>query len=94
MSKYLGSKKLIKLDSKIREQLNIENDTNLDNNPKLQQKYENTLELKVRNKHQLSERTFNDLENNDLHIINKVLCKIKKFKTDVCERKLEKKEES
>ena len=93
MSKYLGSKKLINLDKKIREQLNIENDTDIDNNPKLQQKYENTLELKVRNKLPLSERTFNDLENADLHNTNKVLCKIGKFKSDVCSRKLERKEE-
>ena len=93
MSKYLGSRKLINLDKKIREQLNIENDTDIDNNPKLQQKYENTLELKIRNKFPLSERTFNDLENADLHNTNKVLCKIGKFKSDVCARKLERKEE-
>lgn len=93
MSRYIGSKKMMKIDSKIREQLNISNNDELTNNSRLQQKYENTLELKIRRSFPLSERTFNDLENADLHNTNKVLCKIGKFKTDVCERKLELKEE-
>lgn len=87
MSKYLGSKRLIKMDDEIWKSLNIKSN-DLKQHPEIIQKYENTLEIKIRRFKPFSEKSFNDLENNNLHSMNKALCKIGKYPQEICKKRI------
>ena len=82
--KKIGPKKLMELDEKIWERLNVNSGSELRQNPKKYKEYQKSVEDALKGTN-VTGKTFRVLENENYHTLNETLCKLKKFPKTFCE---------
>jgi len=79
----IGPKKLMEIDRKLWNELNVTSGGALRQNPKKYGMYKKGVENAVKNS-KITEKTYRALENENFHTMNMTLCKLKKYPKSLC----------
>lgn len=84
MVKRLGPKKLMELDNELWKELGVKSGGELRQNPTQYKEYKNKLKEAIKGSSKLSQKTYNELEDNNFHTMNGTLCTLGKYPKSVC----------